>query len=295
MARRPAQQQPVPAEPPKPAGDTGSAAKIAKIAMIGTIVAATITGLATVSAGVVPRLFGGGEQKAVGGSSASTVVSRNPEAPAPMTVAVQQSDDYCFSGWVVPKSPPQLETPVPEGELVDWSAWARRAGGVKVNRHEVVLTVQGISEARVVIDRVRVVTLEPRRLPLRGTLVEFACGDAVEYRYLEANLDRNPPGVTSKTTGSVSGEHDVRLDPARFPYQVALDEAESFVVRSVVSKFDVDWRVEIDWSSQGRTGTFVVDDNGQPFHTTSSASAEATCSWADDGTLLKDLSIGCTR
>ncbi|MFB9852835.1 hypothetical protein ACFFMR_20885 [Micromonospora andamanensis] len=158
-----------------------------------------------------------------------------------------------------------------------------------------ILTVQGKSQARVVIDRVRVVTIEPRRVPVRGTEVDILCGEPFEYRYLEANLDRSPPTVTSKTTGSISGEPDVRLDPAKFPYQVAIDEAESFVVSAVVSKYDVDWRIELDWSSQGRVGTMVIDDEGRPFHTTSSSEALAKCVWADAGGLIKEMSSGCSR
>ncbi|WP_146179869.1 hypothetical protein [Micromonospora sp. RP3T] len=166
---------------------------------------------------------------------------------------------------------------------------------MRSNRHEVVLTVQGTTQARVVIDRIRVVVLEPRRSPVRGTEIDILCGEPFEYRYLEANLDRNPPTVTSKTTGSISGEPDARLDPAKFPYQVAIDEAESFVVSGVVSKFDVDWRIEVDWSSQGKVGTVVVDDKGAPFHSTSTSNAEAKCVWADAGGLISDMSSNCAR
>jgi hypothetical protein len=42
----------------------------------------------------------------------------------------------------------------------------------------------------------------------------------------------------------------------------------------VVSEYDIDWRIEVDLFSQGRTGTSVVNNNGQPFHTTSSIAAE---------------------
>jgi hypothetical protein len=126
-------------------------------------------------------------------------------------------------------------------------------------------------------------------------MVDVLCGEAFEYRYLEANLDRNPPTMTSKTTGSISGEPDARLDPAKFPYQVAVDEAESFGISSVVSRYDIDWRIEVDWSSQGQTGTVTVDDNGQPFHTSSTSNAEATCVWGDTGFLIPESSSNCDR
>ena len=261
--------------------------------MIGTIAAAGISALAAVAAAAIPSLLDADATAPPNASSAPTANSRTSETPAPLTVAVQESEEYCRDGWIVAKKPSQLSEP--HGEPIDWPAWAKREGGVRANRHEVILTIQGTTEARVVIDRIRVDVLEPRRPPIRGTIIDILCGEPFEYRYLEANLDRNPPTMTSKTTGSISGEPDVRLEPAKFPYQVAVDEAESFVVSSVVSKYDVDWRVEVDLSSQGRTGTVVVDDNGQPFHTSSSANAEATCVWADVGGIIKESSSGCGR
>lgn len=31
---------------------------------------------------------------------------------------------------------------------------------------------------------------------------------------------------------------------------------------------DARWYLELDWSSQGRTGTIRIDDHGRPFRTT---------------------------
>ena len=145
------------ATPPR---ETGGAARIA---MLGTVAAAAITGLATVSAVLVPRLFDGDEQRSPG-APVATVVSRIPEPPAPLTIAVRQSETHCGWGWLFPKNPSQLEKP-PVVENIDWIAWAQRGGGVRVNQHQVTLTLQGITEAWVVIDRIRVVTLEPAGRP----------------------------------------------------------------------------------------------------------------------------------
>ncbi|TBL33405.1 hypothetical protein EYA84_17370 [Verrucosispora sp. SN26_14.1] len=258
--------------------------------------AAVVSAVAVIVAAAIPSLLGSGsEGDPVSALKGVEEVERSPDAQAPLTVAVQQSDEYCREGWIVPGGPDHIAEPSSSGDYIDWPAWARQQGGIRVNRHEVMLTVQGNSQARVVIDRVRVVALVPRRSPVRGTEVDILCGEPFEYRYLEANLDRSPPTVTSKTTGSISGEPDVRLDPAKFPYQVAIDEAESFIISAVVSKYDIDWRIELDWSSQGRVGTLVIDDGGQPFHTTSTSEALARCVWADAGGLIKDMSSGCNR
>ncbi len=266
--------------------------QIAKLALIGTVAAAAITAVSAVVASIVPHLLAANQPQAPSsGISASGAPTATPDVSPPLTVAVQQSDEYCREGWVLPNAP----RPIPQSNdgWIDWPAWARQQGAVRVNRHEVLLTIQGVSDARVVIDRIRVVVVGLRRAPLIGTLVDIQCGEPFEYRYLEANLDKNPPSVTSKTTGSIGGERNARLDPAKFPYQVAIDEAESFVVSSVISKYDVDWRVEVDWSSQGQSGTIEVYDNGRPFRTTSSSSVSATCTWWDSGLLVKESSKNC--
>lgn len=266
--------------------------QVARMALIGTVSAAVITAISVVIAAMSPHLLSGAQSGASPGASVPGVASSSPPLRQPLTIAVQQSDEYCREGWVLPNAP----RPIPQANEVwiDWPSWARQQGAVRVNRHEVLLTVQGVSEARVVIDRIRVVILGPRRAPTQGTLVDIECGEPFEYRYMEANLDKNPPTVTSKTTGSISGERDVRLDPAKFPYQVAIDEAESFIVSSVVSKYDVDWRIELDWSSQGQSGTIEVYDNGQPFRTSSSSNANSTCVWWDSGIFVSDSSVNCT-
>ena len=105
------------ATPPR---ETGGAARIA---MLGTVAAAAITGLATVAAVLVPRLFDGDEQRSPV-APVATVVSRIPEPPAPLTIAVRQSEDYCGFGWLFPKNPSQLEKP-PAVENID----CRRSSG----------------------------------------------------------------------------------------------------------------------------------------------------------------------
>jgi hypothetical protein len=54
-----------------------------------------------------------------------------------------------------------------------------------------------------------------------------------------------------------------------FPYRVSAADPEVLLVTATTQTYDCDWYLELDWSSQGRTGTVRIDDHGRPFRTTS--------------------------
>lgn len=51
------------------------------------------------------------------------------------------------------------------------------------------------------------------------------------------------------------------------PYRVSSTDPEVLLVTARTDTCDCDWYLELDWSSQGRTGTVRVDDHGRPFRT----------------------------
>ena len=53
------------------------------------------------------------------------------------------------------------------------------------------------------------------------------------------------------------------------PYRVSSEDPEVLLVNAETEACDCSWCLELDWSSQGRTGTVRVDDDGRPFRTTS--------------------------
>ncbi|XVV08330.1 hypothetical protein ACQP2X_26155 [Actinoplanes sp. CA-131856] len=84
------------------------------------------------------------------------------------------------------------------------------------------------------------------------------CGGTLEPRRFTVDLD-DPSG---------------RMVPARgektdFPYTVGNDEPEAFSLVATSSGCDCVWRIALDWSADGETGTsYLVDDeSGQAFHT----------------------------
>jgi hypothetical protein len=53
----------------------------------------------------------------------------------------------------------------------------------------------------------------------------------------------------------------------QFPYRVSAEDPEVLLVTATTETYDCKWYLELDWSSQGRTGTVRIDDHGRPFRT----------------------------
>ncbi|WP_189878856.1 hypothetical protein [Streptomyces bluensis] len=49
-----------------------------------------------------------------------------------------------------------------------------------------------------------------------------------------------------------------------FPFTVTSSDPELFEVFPS-SSFEVEWRLELEWTSAGRSGTLVIEGDGRPF------------------------------
>ncbi|WP_344397812.1 helix-turn-helix domain-containing protein [Streptomyces longisporus] len=218
---------------------------------------------ASPSAGVVaasadPTSKEGATAGGKSGAPASTGV------PLAWSADSQIWDGGCAHDYVIDKQPDQVPPPpVPQ----DAAAWAATQGAVHGRQTMVQISVQGKSSTAVVLEalRVRVVS---RGTPLKGTTYDMAqgCGGGLGPRYFDVNLDINRP-----IARTVSGADD-RGDPApavQFPYRVSAQDPEVLLVTATTQTYDCSWYLELDWSSQGRTGTVRIDDHGRPFRTSS--------------------------
>ncbi|MEH1097842.1 hypothetical protein [Micromonospora sp. CPCC 205561] len=197
----------------------------------------------------------------------------DPDAP-PFTVAVRVGHEAA-DGWVV--ETPWADVPARPGWAGDWGAWSREAAGVPAARQHVYFTVQGVDEAQVTLTdlRVRVVA---RRPALLGVFAAPGGGGPSAYRWVEADLDEEPPALTAGMfrLGEQSMPEHERKE-IRFPYRVSVTDAETFLVVGHTERCDCDWRIEVDWASRGRVGTVTVDDGGRPFRVTGSTGAHLHC------------------
>ncbi|MDL5205896.1 helix-turn-helix transcriptional regulator [Streptomyces sp. ALI-76-A] len=172
-------------------------------------------------------------------------------------------DKGCDHDYVIDKPPAQVPSPPVEQ---DAGAWAAAQGASHGRQTRVQISVQGRSSTAVVLKalRVRVVS---RGEPAAGSAYAMGqgCGSDLTPRRFTVNLDADRPVAHPKDGADVE-----RTIPAvHFPYRVSAEDPEVLLVAATTQAHDARWYLELDWSSQGRTGTIRIDDHGRPFRTTS--------------------------
>ncbi|MEU7060378.1 helix-turn-helix transcriptional regulator [Streptomyces sp. NPDC046197] len=196
-----------------------------------------------------------GSPGARGGPSADT----RGDAPAPTgeplawTADSQIWDGGCGHDYVIGKEPAQVPPPPVEQ---DAGVWAATQGAVPGRQTMVQISVQGKSSTAVVLEALRV-RIVSRGTPVTGNVYAMGqgCGGDLTPRDFSVNLDVNRPVAHARAV--------------QFPYRVSAEDPEVLLVTATTETYDCDWYLELDWSSQGRTGTVRIDDHGRPFRTSS--------------------------
>lgn len=204
-----------------------------------------------------PRESGGKEARKESGRP-------EPGAGTPLTWSVDAHvwQAGCGHDYVLTRPPQQVPPPPPPQ---DARTWATSLGAVHGRQTMVRVSVQGRSATAVVLEalRVRVVS---RAAPLKGTVyaMDRGCGGALTPRFFDVDLDKDRP-VARPQDGNDTG---TPIPAMRLPYRVSATDPEVLLVTAETRTCDCSWYLELDWSSQGRTGTVRVDDAGRPFRTT---------------------------
>ncbi|MGW1736221.1 helix-turn-helix domain-containing protein [Streptomyces sp. NPDC001999] len=215
-------------------------------------------------------------------SRSSASPGRRHKAPAPSatgsgpTAAAKQTtglplawsadslvwDKGCGHDFVIAKPPAQVPAPPVEQ---DAGAWAATQGAVHGRQTRVQISVQGRSSTAVVLEALHV-RIVSRGNPAAGSAYAMGqgCGGDLRPRRFTVNLDADRP-ITRPKDGADS-EH--AIPDAHFPYRVSAEDPEVLLVDATTQSHDARWYLELDWSSQGRTGTIRIDDHGRPFRTT---------------------------
>ncbi|MFD8844926.1 helix-turn-helix domain-containing protein [Streptomyces pseudogriseolus] len=167
----------------------------------------------------------------------------------------------CGHDYVVAKPPAQVPPPpAPQ----DARTWAATQGAVHGGETLVELSVQGRSDTAVVLTALRV-RVAGRSAPASGNAyaMDQGCGGALTPRYFDVDLDKDRP-IARAVAGNDAGEP---IPAVRMPYRVSATDPEVLMVTARTEGCDCRWYLELDWSSQGRTGTVRIDDRGRPFRT----------------------------
>ncbi|MFF1304247.1 helix-turn-helix domain-containing protein [Streptomyces sp. NPDC058307] len=183
--------------------------------------------------------------------------------PLTWTANSQIWEGSCGHDYVIDKPPSQ----VPPPPLVqDAGIWAATQGAIHGRETKVQISVQGRSSTAVVLEALRV-RIAGRGSPAPGTdyAMDQGCGGGITQRGFDVNLDIDRP-VAHAVAGNDTGQ---TVPAVQFPYRVSATDPEVLLVTATTQTYDCNWYLELDWSSQGRTGTVRIDDHGRPFRTTS--------------------------
>ncbi|MER7742698.1 helix-turn-helix domain-containing protein [Streptomyces sp. NPDC096538] len=250
--------------------EEGSGASPGSGAAPGRSVAPSVSGSA--SASVSPSPSGsaspghGGGGKASGAprdAGAPTASRPAPAGPAPLTWSVDSHawSHGCGHDYVVAR-PPARVPPPPAPQ--DARTWAAAQGAVHGKETLVELSVQGKSETAVVLTGLRVrVAGRSEPAPGNAYAMDQGCGGALTPRYFDVDLDKDRP-IARAVAGNDAG---TPIPAVRMPYRVSASDPEVLMVTARTRGCDCRWYLELDWSSQGRTGTVRIDDRGRPFRT----------------------------
>ncbi|MEU0251050.1 helix-turn-helix domain-containing protein [Streptomyces sp. NPDC006184] len=183
---------------------------------------------------------------------------RTVTAAPPLTVNTDADAwrDPCSQHYLIDRppsavAPPPLEQDVP--------AWMSVHKAVAAGGQYVTFTVQGTGEETVVLEKLSV-RMAGKRSPLAWNDYAMGypgvgCGGTVPTRSFTVALDAMRPAPVPEA-GSRG-----------FPFKVSRSDPEVFHVAADASAYDVSWYLELSWSSGGRHGTLLIDDDGRPFRT----------------------------
>ncbi|MDO0937596.1 helix-turn-helix transcriptional regulator [Streptomyces sp. DG2A-72] len=225
----------------------------------------SVSGKAATSA---PPTGGGGAASGngpSGGGSSGGEETPTGTAAVPLTWTADSHEWAlgCGHDYVIDK-PPQQVPPPPAPQ--DAANWARALGAVHGREQLVEISVQGRSSTAVVLEALRV-RVVGRGEPVAGKAysMDQGCGGSLSPRYFAVDLDINRPIARPVDGGDENGP----IPAVRMPYRVSSEDPEVLLVTATTKTCDCRWFLELDWSSQGRSGTVRIDDHGRPFRTSS--------------------------
>ncbi|MCX4568404.1 helix-turn-helix domain-containing protein [Streptomyces viridodiastaticus] len=193
-----------------------------------------------------------------GSAPAGAPSGEGQKSGVPVTVRAEPYawESPCSQRYLADKPANEMKPPpLEEGA----AAWVAAHGAVSSGQQYLRLTVQGTGPETVVVDGLTV-RVAGKRAPLAWNDYAMAypgvgCGGGVQTRAFAVSLDSARPSLTPEP-----GNED-------FPFKVSESDPEVYYLTASVSAYDVDWYLELKWSSGDRSGTLTVDDEGRPFRT----------------------------
>ncbi|WP_314225490.1 helix-turn-helix domain-containing protein [Streptomyces zaehneri] len=208
------------------------------------------------SPSVTPSLSASASASAKGGGAPAVGARSDDTVPLTVRARPYAWESPCDQHYLIEREPGQVAPPPVEQ---DAPAWVAAHGAVSSGAQFLELTVQGTGQETVVVDDVKVRTVE-KSSPLAWNDYAMGypgvgCGGGVPTRFFTVALDAARPALVPEA------------GHAGFPFKVSASDPEVYYVLADASAYDVRWQLELSWSSGSRHGTLTVDDDGKAFRT----------------------------
>ena len=141
-----------------------------------------------------------------------------------------------------------------------------RVNDARVADQSVVLvSIQGESARTITLTGIR---FDVKRRPQpAGAVFVNPCGDNINGRSLQADLDRAPVAITN-SNADPRGVLDPSQRPARplrFPWTVSVTDPLLLTIVAATKRCFCTWRAAIDWVSGGKSGRLKIDNGGRGY------------------------------
>ncbi|MFF9910251.1 helix-turn-helix domain-containing protein [Streptomyces sp. NPDC013457] len=189
-----------------------------------------------------------------------------PAPPFTWTVASHVWEQGCGHTYLVDAGPGRVPPP-PAAQ--DAAPWARAQGAVHGGNTLVRVSLQGRSPTTAVVLQALHVRVTGRAEPpaWNAYRMDNGCGGAVTPRHFDVNLDKPRPVARPVAGYDASGATGRPIPAVSLPYAVTASAPEELLVTARTAGCDCRWYLELEWSSEGRSGTVRITDDGRPFRT----------------------------
>ena len=144
-----------------------------------------------------------------------------------------------------------------QGTMTNFSQWAMRQDGVIAEDQAVRVVLRGREASPVIINGVAARIVSTQK-PRSGWFNAWdGCGAAVETREIHIDLSQNPPST------SWYDKDGSEMSPLTL--QVNSTDHEVLDVFAHTAREEVQWVLEVSYTSAGKDGVLQIDDHGKPF------------------------------
>jgi len=193
--------------------------------------------------------------------------SHDSTKPGVSISAIRQAPE-CGARYVFPGIPKDLPPPPSPPDFNEsWRKWGQTNAAADGSSTVVLLNVASADERQVTLTKLNVFVTERERP--RGVVVGFPCGGPANGRYIQYDLDADPPRVVASSREKVDvGQTRLRVEPLTFPYTVTNSDTATLLLVATAESCACRWHADLSWQAGAASGTaHIRDDDGRLFHT----------------------------